>query len=43
MLIISRTFLFLSWAVIALIVAIIALMVLRMIADAANLNPFGWT
>ena len=42
MLIISRTFLFLSWAVIAVIVAIIALMVLRMIADAANLNPFGW-
>ena len=29
MLIISRTFLFLSWAVIAVIVAIIALMVLR--------------
>ena len=42
MLIISRTFLFLSLAVIALIVAIIALMVLRMIAEAANLNPFGW-
>ena len=43
MLIISRTFLFLTWAVEALIVAIIALMILRLIADAANLNPFAWT
>jgi len=42
MLIISRTFLFLHWAVQALIVAIIALMILRLIADAANLNPFAW-
>jgi YggT family protein len=42
MLIISRTFLFLTWAVTAVIVAIIALMILRLIADAANLNPFAW-
>jgi YggT family protein len=42
MLIISRTFLFLHWAVQALIVAIIALMILRLVADAANLNPFAW-
>jgi len=42
MLIISRTFLFLTWAVIAAIVGIIALMILRLIADAANLNPFAW-
>lgn len=42
MLIISRTFLFLEWAVSAIIVAVIAVMVLRLIADAADLNPFGW-
>jgi YggT family protein len=42
MLIISRTFLFLTWVVKAAIVAIIALMIFRLIADAANLNPFGW-
>jgi YggT family protein len=42
MLIISRTFLFLEWAISAVIVAVIALMVLRLIADAADLNPFGW-
>jgi YggT family protein len=40
--IIARTFLFFSWAVQLTIVAIIVLMVLRMIADAADLNPFGW-
>jgi len=40
--IISRSFLFLTWAVKAVIVAIIALMVFRLIADAADLNPFGW-
>jgi YggT family protein len=40
--IISRTYLFLTWAVKAVIVAIIVLMVLRMIADAADLNPFTW-
>jgi len=42
MLIISRTFLFLSWAIQAVIVAVIVLMILRLIADAADLNPFGW-
>lgn len=42
MLIISRTFLFLEWAISAIIVAVIAIMVLRLIADAADLNPFGW-
>src|SRR5687768_13253888 len=42
MLIISRTFLFFSWAVQAVIVAVILLMILRLIADAADLNPFGW-
>jgi len=43
MLVISRTLLFVSWAVQAVIVAIILLMILRMIADARDLNPFGWT
>jgi YggT family protein len=42
MLVISRTVLFLTWVVQAIIVAIILLMILRMIGDAADLNPFGW-
>jgi len=42
MLVISRTVLFLSWAIQAAIVAIIVLMILRMIGDAKDLNPFGW-
>lgn len=42
MLIISRTFLFLSWAISAIIVGVIVLMVLRLIADGLDLNPFGW-
>ena len=41
MLIISRTFLFVNWAVTAVIIAVIALMVIRLIADASNLNPFS--
>ena len=41
MLIISRTFLFVQWAVVAAIIAVIALMVIRLIVDAANLNPFS--
>jgi|SRR5687768_4311191 len=43
MLIISRAFLFFSWAVQAAIVSIILLMILRLIGDAADLNPFAWT
>src|ERR1044072_4826149 len=42
MLVISRTFLFFSWAVQAIIVAVILLMNLRLIGDYADLNPFGW-
>jgi YggT family protein len=42
MLVISRTFLFISWAIQAIIVAVILLMILRLIGDAADLNPFGW-
>lgn len=42
MLIISRTFLFLSWIITAIIVVVIALMIIRLIAEAMDLNPFGW-
>jgi YggT family protein len=42
MLVISRTVLFFSWAIQAVIVAIIVLMILRMLGDAKDLNPFGW-
>lgn len=42
MLVIARTFLFLSWAIQAVIVGVILLMVTRLIADAMDLNPFGW-
>jgi len=43
MLIISRTFLFVNWAISAIIIAVILLMVFRMIANYADLNPFAWT
>ena len=42
MIIISRTLLFVSWAVSAVIIAVILLMVFRMIANYADLNPFAW-
>src|SRR5215208_6210562 len=42
MLIISRTVLFFTWAIQLAIVAIILLTILRLIGDAADLNPFGW-
>jgi YggT family protein len=42
MLVISRTVLFFTWAVQAIIVVVIVLMILRMIGDAADLNPFAW-
>ena len=42
MLVISRAFLFFSWAIQVAIVAVILLMILRLIGDAADLNPFGW-
>jgi YggT family protein len=43
MIIISRTLLFVNWAVTAVIIAVILLMVFRMIANYADLNPFAWT
>src|SRR5262245_48247150 len=42
MFVIARTVLFFSWAVQVSIAAIILLMILRLIGDAADLNPFGW-
>ncbi len=41
MLIISRIYLFLSWAVTLLILGIIILVILRLIANQVDLNPFG--
>ena len=43
MIIISRTLLFVNWAVTAVIIAAILLMVFRMVANYADLNPFAWT
>jgi len=43
MIVISRTLLFVNWAVTAVIIAVILLMVFRMIANYADLNPFAWT
>src|SRR5687767_558247 len=40
--IIARTFMFLSWAIQAIIVGVILLMVVRLITDAMDLNPFAW-
>lgn len=42
MFIIARTFWFLEKAVIAIIILLILLMVIRLIVDAADLNPFAW-
>ena|SRR5690348_695174 len=42
MFIIARTYALFSLAVQVIIVAIVVLMVLRLIVDAADLNPFGW-
>ena len=40
--ILGRTFLFLQWMVITAIIAVIALMVIRLIITAADPNPFNW-
>jgi YggT family protein len=42
MLIIGRIYWFINWAVIAIIVATITLIVLRLITNYADLNPFSW-
>jgi YggT family protein len=43
MIILSRIYWFFNWLVIAFIVSVVVVIVLRMIANAANLNPFGWS
>ena len=43
MLIIERTFWFIQAAISVVIVAAIVLMIVRLIADAMDLNPFAWT
>ncbi|HEU0252356.1 MAG TPA: hypothetical protein VFR12_04935, partial [Pyrinomonadaceae bacterium] len=42
MLIIERTLWFVGWAIKAAIVAVMLLMILRLIVDGMDLNPFGW-
>jgi YggT family protein len=43
MIILGRLYWFVSWAVIAAIVGIIVLVLLRLIANQADLNPFSWS
>ena len=43
MLIIERTFWFIQTAIAVAIVAVIVLMIIRLIADGMDLNPFAWT
>ena len=43
MLILSRIYWFITWALITAIAVIIVLIVLRLIANQADLNPFGWS
>jgi len=43
MIILERVYWFLNWAIIAAIVGIIVLLVLRMIANQLDLNPFSWS
>jgi YggT family protein len=43
MLILGRVYWFVSWAVIVSIIAVIVLLVLRVVANQADLNPFGWS
>ena len=42
MLIIARTFWFIENAIMVIIAAAVVLMIVRLIADAMDLNPFGW-
>jgi YggT family protein len=41
--ILARIYWFINWAIIAFIVGVIVLMVLRLIANQADLNPFSWS
>lgn len=41
--VLGKLYWFLSWAIIAFIAAVVVVVALRLIADVANLNPFGWS
>jgi len=43
MIILGRIYWLANWAVIAVILAVVVLVLLRFIANQADLNPFGWT
>lgn len=43
MLILSRLYWFIAWAIIAAIVVVVVLMILRLIANQVDLNPFSWS
>lgn len=43
MLILIRLYWFINWLVIAVIMAVIGILLLRLLANVANPNPFGWT
>jgi YggT family protein len=43
MLILGRIYWFITWALITAIAVIIVLIILRLIANQADLNPFGWS
>ena len=43
MIILSRLYWFISWTVITLIVSVIVLMLLRLLANQLDLNPFSWS
>ena len=43
MLILGKIYWFVGWALIVSIVAVIVLVVLRVVANQADLNPFGWS
>ena len=42
MLIIGRIYLFVNWLVVTIIIIAIVLMILRLVANYADLNPFAW-
>lgn len=41
--VLGKIYWFLSWAIIAFIATVVVLVALRLIAEVANLNPFGWS
>jgi YggT family protein len=43
LIIMERTLWFVTWAIQGIILGVILLMILRLISDGLDLNPFGWT